>query len=104
MSTTTGFSYHIRDAASPLHGFIITRLGVNGTTNFNNANFGVNGLGEVTYANVVVDTWELYDGNGWGDNNKFEITDNRATQTDDNGNTVKYGTASFNTQYFITEE
>jgi len=44
------------------------------------------------------------DGNGWGDNNQFEITNNQATQTDDNGNTVKYGTASFNTQYFIVEE
>ena len=41
----------------------------------------------------------IYDG-GWGDNSKFEIADNQSTLTDDNGNTVKYGTASFKTQFF----
>jgi hypothetical protein len=46
----------------------------------------------------------LWDGNGWGDNNQFEFANNQATQTDDNGNTVLYGTASFDTQYFIVEE
>ncbi len=45
----------------------------------------------------------VYDGS-WGDNDKFEITSNQSTLTDDNGNTVLYGTASFNTQYFIVEE
>jgi len=46
----------------------------------------------------------LWDGNGFGDNNKFEITNNQSTLTDDNGNTVLYGTASFNTQHFVIEE
>jgi hypothetical protein len=46
----------------------------------------------------------LWDGNGWGDNNQFEIANNQTTQTDDNGNTVLYGTASFDTQYFVVEE
>jgi hypothetical protein len=46
----------------------------------------------------------LHDGNGWGDNNQFEIANNQTTQTDDNGNTIKYGTASFDTQYFVVEE
>ncbi|MDG1859742.1 MAG: hypothetical protein P8I94_11595 [Emcibacteraceae bacterium] len=41
----------------------------------------------------------VYD-SGWGDNSKFEITDNQSTLTDDNGNTVKYGTVSFKTQFF----
>ena len=40
----------------------------------------------------------------WGDNNQFEIADNQNTLTDDNGNSVLYGTASFDTQYFIAEE
>ena len=40
----------------------------------------------------------------WGDNNQFEILDNQGTQTDDNGNSVLYGTASFDTQYFVVEE
>jgi hypothetical protein len=47
---------------------------------------------------------KLWDGNGFGDNNQFEIANNQATQTDDNGNTIKYGTASFDTQYFVVEE
>ncbi len=46
---------------------------------------------------------KLWNGNGWGDNNQFEITDNQSTNTDDNDNTVIFGTASFNTQYFIVE-
>ncbi len=46
----------------------------------------------------------LFNGNGWGDNNQFEITDNQSTLADTNGTTVLYGTASFNTQYFIVEE
>ncbi|MCP5005759.1 MAG: hypothetical protein GY941_17755 [Planctomycetes bacterium] len=45
----------------------------------------------------------FYDGS-WGDNDQFEITNNQSTLTDDNGNTILYGTASFNTQYFIVEE
>jgi hypothetical protein len=46
----------------------------------------------------------LWDGNGFGDNNQFEVRGNQSTQTDDNGNAVLFGTASFNTQYFITKE
>ena len=48
--------------------------------------------------------FKRWNGTGWGDNNKFEITDNQDVLTDDNGNTVLYGTASFNTQYFIVDE
>lgn len=40
----------------------------------------------------------------WGDNSKFEINDNQATVTDDNGNSVLVGTASFKTQYFLVKE
>ena len=45
-----------------------------------------------------------WDGNGWGDNNQFEIVDNQSTLTDDNGNTVLYGTASFDLPYFIGDD
>jgi len=47
--------------------------------------------------------FKVWDGNGWGDNNQFEVVNNQSTMTDDNGNTAKVGTASFNTQYFIDE-
>jgi hypothetical protein len=53
-----------------------------------------NGAGSTT-------SFVLWDGNGWGDNNKFEIADNQESFTDDNGNLGVRGTASFNTQYFI---
>jgi hypothetical protein len=47
--------------------------------------------------------FERWNGNGWGDDNQFQITNNQSTITDDNGNTVLYGTASFNLPYFIDE-
>jgi len=43
----------------------------------------------------------LWNGNGWGDDNQFQIADNQESFTDDNGNTGLRGTASFKTQYFI---
>lgn len=57
-----------------------------------------NGVAKLCYAYKEM----VYDVT-WGDNNKFEIIDNQSTLTDDNGNTVLYGTASFPTQYFIDE-
>jgi hypothetical protein len=42
-------------------------------------------------------------GAGFGDNNKFEITDGQESFTDDNGQTGLRGSASFNTQHFIVE-
>jgi hypothetical protein len=49
------------------------------------------------YKEMVYDTT-------FGDNNQFEIVDNQATLTDDNGNSVLHGAASFDTQYFIVEK
>jgi len=55
-----------------------------------------NGVGKLVYAykEMIFDV-------DFGDNNKFEIANDQNTLTDDNGNTVLYGTASFDTQYFI---
>ena len=47
---------------------------------------------------------ELWDGNGFGDNNQFEIADNQNTLTDDNGNSVLYGTARAALPYFYVGE
>jgi hypothetical protein len=57
------------------------------------------GVGKLCYAYK-----EMKHDVDWGDNNEFEILDSQGTQTDDNGNDILYGTASFNTQYFIVEE
>ncbi len=42
-----------------------------------------------------------WNGNGWGDDNQFQIVNNQESFTDDNGNVGVRGTASFDTQYFI---
>jgi hypothetical protein len=47
--------------------------------------------------------FKLWNGNGFGDNNKFEIIDNQAVLTDDNGKPALYGSALFYTQHFIRE-
>ncbi len=47
--------------------------------------------------NIFFTRW---DGNGWGDDNQFQIVDNQSSRTDDNGKTTLFGTASFDTQYF----
>jgi hypothetical protein len=64
--------------------------------------WGLDSKGNMTNNSGVI-AMELYNGNGFGDNNKFEITNNQSTLTDDNGNSVLYGSASFDTQYFIVE-
>lgn len=56
----------------------------------------VDGVAELAYSYKEM----VYDGT-WGDNNHFEIGNNQFTVTDDNGNTVLVGTASFETQFFI---
>lgn len=42
-----------------------------------------------------------WDGNGWGDDNKFNIVDNVSTTVDDNGNTVLVGQKKIALPYFI---
>lgn len=56
------------------------------------------------YDSIGEKFWETWSGTGWGDNNQFEITDNQGIETDDNGNDVLYGTASFKTQFFVIDE
>jgi hypothetical protein len=71
---------------------------------FNDANWVLDGSGSVRYLTddlIYLIPWG--NSSGFGDNNKFEITNNQSTLTDDNGNSVLYGSASFNTQYFIVD-
>ena len=58
--------------------------------------------GNIRWSNGDI-AMEVWNGTGWGDNNQFEVVDNQSTLTDDNGNTVLYGTASLRTQFFISE-
>lgn len=53
-----------------------------------NYNVEDNQQGFINYAYTEL----TYDGD-WGDDGKIHITDNQSTRTDDNGNTVLYGTA-----------
>ena len=58
-----------------------------------------NGRAKLMYAYKEMD----YDVD-WGDNSGFIPADNQSTLTDDNGNTVLYGTASFDLPYFIGDD
>jgi len=44
---------------------------------------------------------EIWDGNGWGDDNKFQITNNVSTLQDDNNQTVLYGQKSIKLPNFL---
>ncbi len=47
--------------------------------------------GSVRYYNQPLVYFKLWDGNGWGDDDKFQIADNTVTMLDENGNVIKYG-------------
>lgn len=58
--------------------------------------FDENGDGRSDATNALAaPRMRLWDGNGWGDDNKFQIIDGVSTLQDENGNTVKYGTHVF---------
>lgn len=62
--------------------------------------------GNITDANGDI-YFELWDGNGFGDDNKFQVISNQESFTDDNGNTGVRGTAKLKrgiVQYFSTED
>lgn len=54
-----------------------------------NYNVAENQQGFINYAYTEL----THNGTDWGDDGKIHITDNQATRTNDNGNTVLYGTA-----------
>jgi hypothetical protein len=54
-----------------------------------NYNVVENQQGFINYAYTEL----KHDGTDWGDDGKINIVDNQSTRTDDNGNTVLYGTA-----------
>lgn len=57
-----------------------------------------NGVGKLVYAYKEM----VYDVT-WGDNDKFEISDNQVADTDDNGNDIVRGTASFGIPFYLVE-
>jgi hypothetical protein len=102
-TTVVGSLYHVTDG--PLTGFY--RCLANKTSiPLSDSRWSKNADGDIVYGGNATGLqiyFELWDGNGFGDNGKFEIIDNQGTLTDDNGNPVLYGSALFNTQYFIKE-
>ncbi|WP_350545164.1 hypothetical protein [Pseudoalteromonas sp. 5-MNA-CIBAN-0065] len=63
----------------------------NNSSAFKALNYNVveNQQGFINYAYTEL----KHDGTDWGDDGKINIVDNQSTRTDDNGNTVVYGTA-----------
>jgi len=65
--------------------------GVLGTGLFDDETLGEDNQIIVNATGAVLVGWQIWDGNGWGDNNKFTVLDNETTETDDNGNTIIVG-------------
>lgn len=73
----------------------------NATFTFSDQTLLANGDWVNDTGTVFFTTWN---GNGFGDDNQFLITDNTATETDDNGNTILLGTKSTKLPFFVREE
>jgi hypothetical protein len=98
-----GDTFYVQsDVLSALAGKV-WRCKTGASTELTNTGWYTNGTGAY-FTSQTVQFFEEWNGNGWGDNNQFEITDNQSTLTDDNGNSALYGSSSFDTQYFIVED
>ncbi len=49
------------------------------------------------------DTFVVWNGSGWGDNNKFTVASNTDTDTDDNANTILVGTKSIPLPFILKD-
>jgi len=58
-------------------------------------------VGGYVQNNTGTKVWQIWDGNGWGDDNKFDVVSNESTTTDDNGQTIKIGQKRLELPYFI---
>lgn len=58
----------------------------------------------ITSAGAVWSTAKVWDGNGWGDDNKFTVLDNESTETDDNANTIIVGQRKIELPHFIRDD
>lgn len=100
---TQNLTYKINIAGCALDGKVIKWVGTTATSAINWSLYDVSPTGVIyllssggVYANA-----KLYDGDSWGDSNKFEIVDNVSTTTDDNGQTVLIGQKTVELSYFI---
>ena len=91
------------DVSGVMGGGVWRNIG-GGSAPFNSVDWRLLADGKIYYKTESYPRYERVSNLGWGDNNQFEIANNKSSLTDDNGNTVLYGTASFDTQYFISEE
>lgn len=99
-----GGIYSVSNDVSGVMGGGVWRNTGGGSAPFNSVDWRLLSDGMVYYKTESTPRYERVSTLGWGDNNKFEIADYQNTMTDDNGNSVLHGTASFETQYFIGEE
>ena len=53
--------------------------------------------------NIVFKEIKWTDGDGWGDDDKFQITNNVSTTTDDNGQTILYGQKAIKLPNFLVD-
>jgi hypothetical protein len=65
-------------------------IATTGTTTFDDIRFSL--IGNILMWEDSVEHFRQWDGNGWGDNDKFTVLDNVATELDDNGQAILTGT------------
>lgn len=100
---TQNLTYKINIAGCALDGKVIKWVGTTATSAINWSLYDVSPTGVIYLLStgVVYTNAKLYDGDSWGDSNKFEIVDNVSTTTDDNGQTVLIGQKTVELSYFI---
>ncbi len=100
---TQNMTYKINIAGCALDGKVINWVGTTATSAIDWSLYDVSPTGVIYLLStgVVYANAKLYDGDSWGDSNKFEIVDNVSTTTDDNGQTVLIGQKTVELNYFI---
>lgn len=100
---TQNRTYKINIAGCALDGKVIKWVGTTATSAIDWSLYDVSPTGVIYLLStgVVYTNAKLYDGDSWGDSNKFEIVDNVSTTTDDNGQTVLIGQKTVELSYFI---
>jgi hypothetical protein len=101
---TFGNEYKINIAGCSLDGEIIQWIGTTTTVavDWSLYDMNVDGSLYAISSGTVYTNAKMFDGNSWGDDNKFNIVDNVSTTTDDNGATVLIGQKHIELPYFIS--
>ena len=94
--TVAGEFYHVTSGVNTGYWYCLTGT----TVAFDSTAFSERGDGVLIHGTGTLEYYRRWDGNGFGDNNKFTIVDGEFTETDDNGNTILIGQKRVALPYF----